>query len=894
MAAFGISNETRNLTINGRSTIPLSILPQTPVQRKGSLIFDPRTLKLYYSDGIQWLEIIASPGGNLVCIQDTDGDTSVCTDTTPETDSDTIFFTTAGAERARISSAGVFMVGTTTPTPGKIAHFEGDIDVTGVVDPIGVQYTQQGTIPGSTNVPDKGMLYTDSAALGSFSNTLVFVDNTDTPHTLGDMVAPTGAVTDNAVVRFDGTTGKLLKDSSITLDTGVFSRLGGGIGLIPDSGDGFVTVTGNVNISKDLNVFGTTTTSQSQHLLIGDNCIYLNDGYITPASLAGCIVVNYLPTANIASVAAGGFTAGAGSGPTVATDNAFAWSAGDIIQISGASDTANDGLFEVDSYANPLLTIRGVGGNPLSFNFFQNQFETDPTVAGTITQVSVAVISSGPDGIWETNNAGDSTVGMTFTDIGGTLGTSGAGTVDLRFNVPSLDLKQLTAGANILIADVGGNVTISTVGGAASPWQQFGDRIEPITVDTNVIVGGSNANVIGAATRCSITSSVNSTVDSIGIGIPRQCGIYSSDGSLIRTQGNGGESEQCAIVGGSSNTIRTSTASAQQHDCVIIGGSSNVIDGDCESSSITSSLSCNIRGPQFGSGTERCSIESSQNSTIGVLGSSTGVHQQCGIYSSDGSLIRTTGNGGGTRQSAIVGGSSHILRTTVSTPSTNNCVIIGGVSSTINDSTSSIIIGSNAICDHNGCFMFSDNAGGMPLGSGANRRFSVRCSGGARFFSNTLNSTGVSLASGGISWGVISDRNIKEFLVELSYDSILNKVENLPIYSYNLIGNPREVKCMGPMAQDWHGPDGFPLDPIIEEVEDPENEGETITVQKEAKDKLSIETMDMIGVCFASIKALAERNNKLQAQVISLQSQMISLQSQNQLFESRLSNLENS
>nr|QBK85570.1 MAG: hypothetical protein LCMAC101_01650 [Marseillevirus LCMAC101] len=40
---FRYSNEQRNLTIKGRQTIPLGILPQTPVQRQGNLLFDPRT-----------------------------------------------------------------------------------------------------------------------------------------------------------------------------------------------------------------------------------------------------------------------------------------------------------------------------------------------------------------------------------------------------------------------------------------------------------------------------------------------------------------------------------------------------------------------------------------------------------------------------------------------------------------------------------------------------------------------------------------------------------------------------------------------------------------------------------------------------------------------------------
>jgi hypothetical protein len=47
---YRVSNESRNLTITGRNTIPLGVLSQTPVQRPGSLIFDPRTLGLYYSD----------------------------------------------------------------------------------------------------------------------------------------------------------------------------------------------------------------------------------------------------------------------------------------------------------------------------------------------------------------------------------------------------------------------------------------------------------------------------------------------------------------------------------------------------------------------------------------------------------------------------------------------------------------------------------------------------------------------------------------------------------------------------------------------------------------------------------------------------------------------------
>ncbi len=124
------------------------------------------------------------------CIRNRNNTTSVCVD-----DSDKIIFSTSGSDRAIFDSDGVFIAtagdvdpSTIIPAANKVAHFEGDINVTGIVDPIGVQYTQQSTVPGSTNVPDKGMLYVSDVSAGTFSNTLVFVDNSDTSHTIGSLV----------------------------------------------------------------------------------------------------------------------------------------------------------------------------------------------------------------------------------------------------------------------------------------------------------------------------------------------------------------------------------------------------------------------------------------------------------------------------------------------------------------------------------------------------------------------------------------------------------------------------------------------------------------------------------------------------------------------------------
>jgi hypothetical protein len=59
---FRVSNEARNITFVQRSTIPISPVDQTPVQREGSLIYDPSNGLIFYSNGIEWVPI-SSGGG---------------------------------------------------------------------------------------------------------------------------------------------------------------------------------------------------------------------------------------------------------------------------------------------------------------------------------------------------------------------------------------------------------------------------------------------------------------------------------------------------------------------------------------------------------------------------------------------------------------------------------------------------------------------------------------------------------------------------------------------------------------------------------------------------------------------------------------------------------------
>lgn len=173
----------------------------------------------------------------------------------------------------------------------------------------------------------------------------------------------------------------------------------------------------DLTVSGNLVVQGTTTQNATTNSSYADNHLYLNDGYATAAAQTGGLVVNYLPTATNDTVAAGGFTAGvvSTSNPTVATTGAATFAASDLIQISAATVPTNNGLFEVLSHAANVLTIRGIGTTATVEDFSQNQFTTSAGAAGAIRKVSVSVLRSGTDGVWEV--AAGSSTGLTFANL---------------------------------------------------------------------------------------------------------------------------------------------------------------------------------------------------------------------------------------------------------------------------------------------------------------------------------------------------------------------------------------------------------------------------------------------------------------------------------------------
>lgn len=304
------------------------------------------------------------------------------------------------------STAGALVIGESTATSVEIADAGVTTDVQGPL-------TVLSTI--------------DTAAAGA----LVLGGATATSVEIADAGVTTdiqGPVTVLSTIDTAGASALILGGTNATsveiADTGITTDIQGPVtieGSIDTAGASIMTI-GSANATKieigasdilteivgDLLVSGTTTSVNTEVVNVADNHLYLNAGYTTNSAETGGLVVNYLPTATGDTSTTGGFA----TTSTVNTTGAATFSAGDIIQISGAANEANNGIFEVLTHAANVLTI----DTTPTEDFTQNAFTVDTgDTTAVITQVNVSIMRAGTDGIWETGSG--NTVPITFTDL---------------------------------------------------------------------------------------------------------------------------------------------------------------------------------------------------------------------------------------------------------------------------------------------------------------------------------------------------------------------------------------------------------------------------------------------------------------------------------------------
>jgi hypothetical protein len=156
-----------------------------------------------------------------------------------------------------------------------------------------------------------------------------------------------------------------------------------------------INLQGDVVITQDLAVQGTTTTINTQELSVKDRFIYINSGYLTNSAETVGFVMNIQALSSYSLAVGGNFVAGvvATSNATVNLDVAAigVFSAGQFIQISGS--TKNDGIYECLVNTGSTLTIRGIGVTNTVEVFSQRQFQSEATTGSmSASHVSLNIL----------------------------------------------------------------------------------------------------------------------------------------------------------------------------------------------------------------------------------------------------------------------------------------------------------------------------------------------------------------------------------------------------------------------------------------------------------------------------------------------------------------------
>ena len=346
----------------------------------------------------------------------------------------------------------------------------------------------------------------------------------------------------------------LTSDNDLTLTTDSATlKLGDDAGaesfIITNSSDETkfsVSSVGDVVVGNNLTVTGTTTTTHSEQVNIGDNFLYLNAGYTSDAAMTGGIVINIDPSTTTDTVAAGGFTAGvaATSNPTVATTGAATFSDQDIIQISGANNADNNGLFEVLSHAANVLTIRGIGTTGNTFAFFQNQFTTDTTVAGSIYKVAVSVLRANGSNFQVLSNA-DTTSGASFSNLGTTAGSTLQAAYDAGRTIVTDATGDIAfSGTEGFTADMDKASSINVTGAGLSFSTTTSGEIDITSaglIDINGSASGIDIDTAsgGAVTIDTIAAGITLTTTTSGAVTLNSAGAVDIDGTTVTADASG-------------------------------------------------------------------------------------------------------------------------------------------------------------------------------------------------------------------------------------------------------------------------------------------------------------------------------------------------------------------
>ena len=372
-----------------------------------------------------------------------------------------------------------------------------------------------------------------------------------------------------------------------------------------------------------------------------------------------------------------------------------------------------------------------------------------------------------------------------------------------------------------------------------SQWDNANRGTYSIALGRNSTASGSNSFAVGNSNTASgeYSTAIGRSNDSAGgesvsIGTSNAISFSSNNSMVIGTSNTIGAGTYACVFGNENTTgiYNYSTAiglnnTASGINAIAIGHSNLVYNSTTGTTPVAIGQDNTINiNSQWGIAIGKNNTTSTGNSPIliGNTNSSGSGHNSVAIGQSN------TASGG----DAVAIGQSN-------TASSGNAVAIG--QSNTASSGNALALGTNATVSQSFSFLWNgDNTSGTTpvphtlLSSEVSGSSTFWCSGTGTFRINFgLDSPLAAVSSAtGYAWASSSDINLKENLVEHTYSDTLDKIMQIPIYTYNFKKSASGITCIGPVAQDFNRL--FPSD----------------------KDQLNIADRDMCGVALAGVKGV--------------------------------------
>ncbi len=495
-------------------------------------------------------------------------------------------------------------------------------------------------------------------------------------------------------------------------------------------------------------------------------------------------------------------------------------SASDSATVSGGyNNTASGNLATVGGGRTNLAngaraTISGGSNNHASGNL--------PTIGGGYGNYAVDSAAVGGGSNNNANGVGATIGGGSLNEASGLYATVGGGLIDTA----SGDNATVAGGWNNMASNTYATVSGGNFNNAGGQSSTIGGGMDNVVVGNSGTISGGGSNSISDGSYATIGGGYNNDANGYGSTVGGGLTNRALDEYATVSGGfdNVADSTYATVGGGLDNLVVANYAT-------ISGGTHNVVNG---AGAFIGGGWSNLAGGEYASiGGGQQNDASIQYSTIGG-----GVNN-----TANGSGSTVCGGGGNTASltdAIVCGGSGNTAN--------GICATVCGGASNVAEEAYTFAAGHNAKALHNGSFVWSDNPAGEleVVSSSANNQFVVRATGGVRFYSDKGMTSGVTLDPGGGSWVSVSDSTLKENIQPVDGNEILEKLSELKVSRWNYKTQDESIQHIGPMAQDFHRLFGVG------------NNNTTIT------------TVDPDGIALAAIKALIDKNETLESEIMEL------------------------